>query len=78
MHMTDDEPGVTITLAKIYDIVITTADDVSLIKRGLPDTAAQLLDHETRLRHLETRIGWAVGAFGLIAFVAPFLATLIQ
>lgn len=72
----DSEPAAKVSLDSIYNIVLATAQDVGLIKQGLPSTASQLADHETRLRSLERRVWLAVGGFGLIAAASPYLSLL--
>jgi flagellar motor component MotA len=48
------------------------------IANSLPDTESKIEDHEKRLRSLETRMGWAVGGFGLVAAVMPWIVNLIS
>jgi hypothetical protein len=47
------------------------------IANSLPDSEDKIDDHEARLRKLEMRVGWAVGGFGLLAALAPFLTKLV-
>tara|TARA_R110000824_G_scaffold96336_6_gene230816 strand:- start:12 stop:209 length:198 start_codon:yes stop_codon:yes gene_type:complete len=43
----------------------------------LPDSQAKIDDHEQRIRKLEMRMGWAVGGFGLMAAVMPWIVGLV-
>ena len=47
------------------------------IASSLPTQESKVNDHETRIRKIEMRMGWAVGSFGLLAALAPFLVRLI-
>jgi hypothetical protein len=40
---------------------------------SLPDSEDKIDDHEARIRKLEMRMGWAVGGFGLVAAVMPWI-----
>jgi len=43
------------------------------IANSLPDSEDKIDDHEARIRKLEMRMGWAVGGFGLVAAVMPWI-----
>jgi hypothetical protein len=43
----------------------------------LPDSQEKIDDHEQRIRKLEMRMGWAVGGFGLMAAVMPWIVGLV-
>ena len=47
------------------------------IANSLPDAESKLDDHEQRIRKVEMRMGWAVGGFGLVAAVMPWIVGLI-
>jgi hypothetical protein len=48
------------------------------LANSLPSTENVIDDHEKRLRALETRIGWAVGAIGIVAAVMPWVVSIIR
>lgn len=75
--MTEDEPTAKITLTAVYDKVQTLATAVTVLAEKLPSQSTQLADHEKRIRSLETRMWVAVGAFGLIATLSPYLSKLL-
>lgn len=75
--MTGDEPGFRVTLKDVYNDVQEIKGSLSTLKDALPSQAAQLTDHEKRLRALETRVWAAIGGFGLLAAAAPYLSRLI-
>ena len=45
--------------------------DVAVIKSSLPNLTQQIADHERRLRSLEARTWYGLGAVGIVAFVVP-------
>lgn len=76
--MADEEPTARITLTTVYTEVRALADTVTKLAERLPAhmeaTDTKLSDHERRLRTLETRMWAALGGFGLIAAVSPYLS----
>ena len=75
--MTDDtrEVGVKVSMRDIYAEVQRQGRLLEKIANSLPDSEDKIEDHETRIRKLETRMGWAVGGFGLIAAVMPWIVS---
>lgn len=69
--------AVKVSMRDIYLEVQRQGRLLEKIANSLPDSEQKIEDHETRIRALETRIGWAVGGFGLLAAVAPFLVRLL-
>jgi flagellar motor component MotA len=78
--MTDDtrEVGVKVSMRDIYAEVQRQGRLLEKIANSLPDSEDKIEDHEMRIRKLETRMGWAVGGFGLIAAVMPWIVGLIS
>ena len=72
-----DNVAVRVSMREIYLEVQKQGKLLEKIANSLPDSEDKIDDHENRIRKLETRIGWAVGAFGLLAAVVPFLVRLI-
>jgi hypothetical protein len=68
---------VQITLQDVYREQQAMKKLLEQLANGMPNTDQKLVDHETRIRKLETRVGWAVGSFGLLAALSPFLTRLI-
>ena len=66
-----------ITLRDVYREQQEMKSLLEKLANNLPGTEEKLTDHESRLRKLEMRVGWAVGSFGLLAALAPFFAKLI-
>ena len=66
-----------ITLRDVYREQQEMKSLLEKLANNLPGTEEKLTDHESRLRKLEMRVGWAVGGFGLLAAIAPFLTKLI-
>ena len=66
-----------ITLRDVYREQQEMKSLLEKLANNLPGTEEKLTDHESRLRKLEMRVGWAVGGFGLLAALAPFLTKLI-
>ena len=73
-----DSIGLRITLRDVYREQQEMKSLLEKLANSLPGTEEKLTDHEIRLRKLEMRVGWAVGSFGLLAALAPFLTKLIQ
>jgi len=72
-----DSIGLRITLRDVYREQQEMKSLLEKLANNLPGTEEKLTDHESRLRKLEMRVGWAVGSFGLLAALAPFFAKLI-
>lgn len=76
--MAEEEPTARITLTTVYkelqDLTKTVGELVVKLPSHVTATDTKLADHERRLRTLETRMWAAVGAFGLIAAVSPYLS----
>ena len=76
--MTDETlPGFRVTLKDVYSDVQEVKSAVNELRSALPNQSAQIVDHEKRLRNLETRVWAAIGGFGLLAAIAPYLTRLI-
>lgn len=74
----DNENGsVRVSMRDIYVEVQRQGRLLEKIANSLPDSEEKIDDHEIRIRKLETRMGWAVGGFGLIAAIIPFLVKLV-
>lgn len=72
-----DQPGVRVSMRDIYQEVQRQGRLLEKIANSLPSTEDKIDDHENRIRKLEMRMGWAVGGFGLIAAVMPWIVSLI-
>ena len=72
-----DHNSLRITLRDVYREQQEMKSLLEKLANNLPGTEEKLTDHEIRLRKLEMRVGWAVGGFGLLAALAPFLTKLI-
>ena len=75
--MADDTDSVRITMRDIYREQQEMKSLLEKLANVLPSTEEKLEDHEERLRKLEMRVGWAVGGFGLVAAVMPFVVRLL-
>ena len=78
--MSDDDTdsiGLRITLRDVYREQQEMKSLLEKLANSLPSQGETLTDHEIRIRKLEMRVGWAVGSFGLLAALAPFLTRLI-
>lgn len=71
------EVGVKVSMRDIYQEVQRQGRLLEKIANSLPDSEDKIEDHEMRIRKLETRMGWAVGGFGLIAAVMPWIVSFI-
>lgn len=69
--------SVKVSMRDIYLEVQRQGRLLEKIANSLPDSESKIDDHEDRIRKLEMRMGWAVGGFGLIAAIIPFLSRLI-
>ena len=72
-----DSLGLRITLRDVYREQQEMKSLLEKLANNLPGTEEKLTDHEERIRRIEMRLGWAVGGFGLLAALAPFLTRLI-
>jgi len=72
-----DSIGLRITLRDVYREQQEMKSLLEKLANNLPGTEEKLTDHEERIRRIEMRLGWAVGGFGLLAALAPFLTRLI-
>ena len=73
-----DTVAVKVSMKDIYLEVQRQGRLLEKIANSLPDSETKIDDHENRLRKLEMRVGWAVGGFGLLAALAPFLTKLVS
>lgn len=71
------ENGVRVSMRDIYVEVQRQGRLLEKIANSLPDSEEKIDDHEARIRKLEMRMGWAVGGFGLVAAVMPWVVTLV-
>ena len=69
--------SVRVSMRDIYVEVQRQGRLLEKIANALPDSEEKIDDHEARIRKLEMRMGWAVGGFGLLAAIAPFLVRLV-
>tara|TARA_R110002096_G_scaffold40770_3_gene110806 strand:+ start:8040 stop:8294 length:255 start_codon:yes stop_codon:yes gene_type:complete len=70
----DTETGaVKVSMRDIYYEVQRQGRLLEKIANSLPDSESKIDDHEARIRKLEMRMGWAVGGFGLVAAVMPWI-----
>tara|TARA_R110002126_G_scaffold51682_6_gene141168 strand:+ start:445 stop:681 length:237 start_codon:yes stop_codon:yes gene_type:complete len=72
-----DSHSLRITLRDVYREQQEMKSLLEKLANSIPNTEDKLTDHEVRLRKLEMRVGWAVGGFGLLAALAPFLTKLV-
>lgn len=70
------ENGVRVSMRDIYVEVQRQGRLLEKIANSLPTSEEQIEDHENRIRKLEMRMGWAVGGFGLLAAVMPWVVSL--
>lgn len=77
-----DEPGVTVTLREIYDVVRSTEKEVQALHQKVEVVLAQTADHDKRIEALEqtaiTRRGALalISAAGALSGVAAFIVNL--
>lgn len=74
--MADNENETTsikVSMRDIYTEVQRQGRLLEKIANSLPGSEEKIDDHENRIRRLEMRMGWAVGGFGLIAAVMPWI-----
>ena len=72
-----DAVAVRVSMRDIYLEVQRQGKLLEQIASSLPTQESKVNDHETRIRKIEMRMGWAVGSFGLLAALAPFLVRLM-
>ena len=65
--------AVKVSMRDIYVEVQRQGRVLEKIANSLPDSEDKIDDHEARIRKLEMRMGWAVGGFGLVAAVMPWI-----
>ena len=68
-----DAIAVKVSMRDIYVEVQRQGRLLEKIANSLPDSEDKIDDHEARIRKLEMRMGWAVGGFGLVAAVMPWI-----
>ena len=69
----NDTGAVRVSMRDIYIEVQRQGRLLEKIANSLPDSESKIDDHEARIRKLEMRMGWAVGGFGLVAAVMPWI-----
>ena len=69
---------VKVSMRDIYLEVQRQGRLLEKIANSLPDSENKIDDHEARIRKLEMRMGWAVGGFGLVAAVMPWIVSIIK
>lgn len=74
---THDTTSIRVSMRDIYNEVQRQGRLLEKIANSLPDSEDKIDDHEMRIRKLEMRMGWAVGGFGLIAAVMPWVVSFI-
>ncbi len=72
-----DTAAVRVSMRDIYIEVQRQGRLLEKIANSLPDSEDKIDDHENRIRKLEMRMGWAVGGFGLIAAIMPWVVGMI-
>ena len=72
------EVGVRVSMRDLYEEVQRQGRLIEKIVNSLPNSEHKIEDHEDRIRKLETRMGWAVGGFGLVAAVMPWIVNIIR
>lgn len=77
--MTDSNESVAVrvSMKDIYVEVQRQARLLEKIANSLPDSEKTIEDHEARIRKIEMRMGWAVGGFGLVAAVMPWVVSFV-
>ena len=73
----NDTGAVRVSMRDIYIEVQRQGRLLEKIANSLPDSESKIDDHEARIRKLEMRMGWAVGGFGLIAAIMPWVVGMI-
>lgn len=77
-HDDTESTGLRITLRDVYREQQEMKSLLEKLANGLPDTEEKIDDHEKRIRALERRVWQAVGGFGIIAAVMPWIAGLVN
>lgn len=75
-----DDTDTTVVKVSMRDIYVEVQRQGRLLEKianSLPDSEDKIDDHEARIRKLEMRMGWAVGGFGLVAAVMPWIVSII-
>jgi len=76
-----DDTDTTVVKVSMRDIYVEVQRQGRLLEKianSLPDSEDKIDDHEARIRKLEMRMGWAVGGFGLVAAVMPWIVSIIK
>jgi len=72
----NETSSVKVSMRDIYLEVQRQGRLLEKIANSLPGSEEKIEDHEQRIRKLEMRMGWAVGGFGLVAAVMPWIVGL--
>jgi len=75
--MAEDTDSVRITMRDIYREQQEMKSLLEKLANVLPGTEEKLDDHEKRIRALERRMWQAIGGFGLVAAVMPWIVSLV-
>jgi len=73
----ENEPAVRVTMSTMYkelQRVAKVSDDTATEIRRILD---QLAAHDTQIRWIKERMGWAVGALMTVAAVMPWIRDLV-
>ena len=76
-----DDTDTTVVKVSMRDIYLEVQRQGKLLEQiasSLPTQESKVEDHEARIRKLEMRMGWAVGGFGLVAAVMPWIVSIIK
>lgn len=76
MADSNETAAVRVSMRDIYAEVQRQGKLLEKVANSLPNSEETIEDHEARIRKLETRMGWAVGGFGLVAAVMPWVVGL--
>lgn len=77
MADSNETAAVRVSMRDIYAEVQRQGKLLEKVANSLPNSEETIEDHEARIRKLETRMGWAVGGFGLVAAVMPWVVGLV-
>jgi len=75
---TTDTIGVRVSMRDIYNEVQRQGRLLEKIANSLPDSEDKIEDHEIRIRKLEMRMWQAIGGFGLVAAVMPWIVSFLK